>query len=386
MDVFALREKVVSDYKQYIESFVRIRDERIDGFVQEELKKGALWPEAILQLNPAYEPGPTLDELAAQGVILPATAQFFRLRDRKVIRLFHHQYEAIHIARRREAFVVTTGTGSGKSLTYLIPIYDHILCNHPERHQVRAIIVYPMNALINSQFKALSDYAAQAGGSVVRFDKYTGQERDEERQRIQDDPPHILLTNYVMLEYMLLRPAERHFTDRATANLEFLVLDELHTYRGRQGADVAMLVRRVRERAGNPPMLHIGTSATMVSEGTRAERKVAAAEVAAKLFGVEVKPENVVDVTLRRAIQIPASQTADALRAAVQTALPAETPEALTLHPLAAWVEETFGIATEDGRLVRRKPITFVEGVSQLSKASGVSESACADKRRHFFQ
>jgi ATP-dependent helicase YprA (DUF1998 family) len=380
MDVFALREKVVSDYKQYIESFVRIRDERIDGFVQDELKKGALWPEAILQLNPAYEPGPTLDELAAQGVIVPGTARFFRLRDGKVIRLFHHQYEAIQIARRWEPFVVTTGTGSGKSLTYLIPIYDHILRNHPERHQVRAIIVYPMNALINSQFKALSDYAAQAGGSVVRFDKYTGQERDEERQRIQDDPPHILLTNYVMLEYMLLRPAERHFTDRATANLEFLVLDELHTYRGRQGADVAMLVRRVRERAGNPRMLHIGTSATMVSEGTRAERKAAAAEVATKLFGVELKPENVVDETLRRAIQVPAPQTAEALRAAVEAALPAETLEDLTSHPLAAWVEETFGIATEDGRLVRRKPVTFAEGVSQLSKASEVSESTCADR------
>ena len=132
--------------------------------------------------------------------------------------------------------MVTSGTGSGKSLTYLVPIYDYILRNHPERHQVRAIIVYPMNALINSQFKALREFAAQAGNSVVRFNKYTGQERDEERQRIQDNPPHILLTNYVMLEYMLLRPAERHFTDRTTANIEFLVLDKLHTYRGRQGA------------------------------------------------------------------------------------------------------------------------------------------------------
>jgi ATP-dependent helicase YprA (DUF1998 family) len=380
MDVFALREKVVSDYKQYIESFVRIRDERIDAFVQEELKKGALWPEAILQLNPAYQPGPTLDELAAQGVILPATARFFRLRDGKVIRLFHHQHEAIQIARRWESFVVTTGTGSGKSLTYLVPIYDHILRNHPERHQVRAIIVYPMNALINSQFKALSDYAAQAGNSVVRFEKYTGQERDEERQRIQDDPPHILLTNYVMLEYMLLRPAERQFTDRTTANLEFLVLDELHTYRGRQGADVAMLVRRVRERAGNPRILHIGTSATMVSGGNRAERKAAVAEVATKLFGVEVKPENVVDETLRRAIEVPAPQSAEALRAAVQAPLPAETPESFAKNPLAAWVEETFGVATEEGRLVRRKPITFADGVSQLSKGSGVLEPSCAER------
>jgi ATP-dependent helicase YprA (DUF1998 family) len=380
MDIFALRDKIVSDYKQYIESFIRIRDERIDGFVQDELKRGALWPEAILQLNPAYEPGRTLDELAAQGVILPETAQFFRLRDGRGIRLFHHQDEAIQIASRWESFVVTTGTGSGKSLTYLVPIYDYIARNQPEKHSVRAIIVYPMNALINSQHEALKAYATQARGSVVRFDKYTGQERDEQRQRIQDDPPHILLTNYVMLEYMLLRPAERHFTDRATANLEFLVLDELHTYRGRQGADVAMLVRRVRERAGNPRMLHIGTSATMVTVGTRAERKAAAAEVATKLFGVEVKPENVVDETLRRAINVPCPRTAESLRAAVEAPVPDETLEAFTHHSLAAWVEETFGVATENGRLVRHEPITFAEGVSQLSNDSGMPEAVCDDR------
>ncbi|HEX5482649.1 MAG TPA: DEAD/DEAH box helicase [Terriglobia bacterium] len=380
MDVFALREKVVSDYKQYIESFVRIRDERIDGFVQEELRKGALWPEAILQLNPAYQPGPTLDDLAAKGSLLPETARFFRLRDGNPIRLFHHQHEAIQIASRRESFVVMTGTGSGKSLTYLIPIYDHILRNHPERHQVRAIIVYPMNALINSQHQALSDYAAQAGGSAIRFDKYTGQERDEQRQRILDNPPHILLTNYVMLEYMMVRPTERHFTDRATANLEFLILDELHTYRGRQGADVAMLVRRVRERAGNPRMLHIGTSATMVSEGTRAERKAAAAEVAAKLFGVVVKPENVVDETLRQAVRVPCPQNAESLRAAVEAPLSEETAEVFIHHPLAAWVEETFGVAMEDGRLVRHEPITLAEGVRQLSERTGLPESVCVEK------
>ncbi len=64
MDVFALREKIVSDYRHYIESFVRINDERIDSFVQEQFESGALWPDAILQLNPAYEPGPTLDDLS----------------------------------------------------------------------------------------------------------------------------------------------------------------------------------------------------------------------------------------------------------------------------------------------------------------------------------
>ncbi len=153
---------------------------------------------------------------------------------------------------------MTTGTGSGKSLTYLFPIYDHILRTEPERHQVRAIIVYPMNAPLNSQLEALKAYAAMTPDSPIRFDRYTAQEKQAARDRIQQDPPHILLTNYVMLEYMLLRPAERVFTERATSHLEFLVLDELHTLRGRQGADVAMLLRRLRERSGNPKLLNIG--------------------------------------------------------------------------------------------------------------------------------
>src|SRR6516164_8443791 len=178
MDVFSLREKVVSDYRQYIESFVRINDDRINNFVQEKFETGALWPDPILQLNPAYEPGPTLDDLAAQGAILQDTAKFFRRADSGPIRLYKHQHEAIEIARKGEPYVVTTGTGSGKSLTYLIPIYDHILRNQPERRQVRAIIVYPMNALINSQCSALEEYARRNPGCPVRFAKYTGQERD----------------------------------------------------------------------------------------------------------------------------------------------------------------------------------------------------------------
>src|SRR5439155_158633 len=219
MDVFALRNKVVSDYRRYIESFVRIRDSRIDSYVRQEFDSGVLWPDSILQLNPAYEPGPTLDELARRGIILPDTARFFRKRDGSPLRLYRRQQEAIEIARRSEPYVVTTGTGSGKSLTYLVPIYDLILRTEPHKHQVRAIIIYPMNALINSQLEALKAYAAMSPDSPVRFDRYTGQERQAARDRILQDRPHILLTNYVMLEYMLLRPAERVFTEQATSHL-----------------------------------------------------------------------------------------------------------------------------------------------------------------------
>jgi superfamily II DNA/RNA helicase len=379
MDVFALRDRVVDDYKRYIESFVRIRDKRIDGFVRQQFESGALWPPPILQLNPAYEPGLTLDQLATGGVIQPGTAKFFRKPDGGPIRLYKHQHEAIEIARRWEPYVVTTGTGSGKSLTYLVPIYDHILRTNPEKHQVRAIIVYPMNALINSQLEALRAYARACPDSPVRFSRYTGQEKPDDRQRILDDPPHILLTNYVMLEYMLLRPAERLFTDRATANLEFLVLDELHTYRGRQGADVAMLLRRVRERAGNARLLHIGTSATMITEGKREERRGAVAVVATKIFGATVKPENVVDETLQHAIQVPVPEDGTSLRAAVEAPVPSDLT-GFTRSPLAAWIEHTFGLAEENGRLVRRPPRTFKEGVTRLSTASELPGEVCAQK------
>ncbi|MGH8247417.1 MAG: DEAD/DEAH box helicase, partial [Gammaproteobacteria bacterium] len=229
MDVFALRDKVVSDYRGYIESFVRIRDTQVSEFVQGEFASGKLWPDAILQLNPAYESGATVDELAARGALAEQTARFFRNRDGSALRLYRHQVEALEIAARGEPYVVTTGTGSGKSLTYLLPIYDRIVRSAPEQHRVRAILVYPMNALINSQHNALKEYQSRCPESPVRFAQYTGQEKDEVREQVLNDPPHILLTNYVMLEYMLLRPRERVFTDRATANLEFLVLDELHT-------------------------------------------------------------------------------------------------------------------------------------------------------------
>lgn len=380
MDVFGLRESVVSDYRQYVESFLRIRDDQVADFVEKEFQKGALWPEAILQLNPAYEPGPTLAELADQGVLAPATASFFTRRDGSPLRLYRHQYEAIQIAQRREAYVVTTGTGSGKSLTYLLPIYDHIVRTNPQEANVRALIVYPMNALINSQYEALQRYAERYPNSPVHFDRYTGQEQEEARQRILDNPPHILLTNYVMLEYLLLRPRERILTDRATSNLEFLVLDELHTYRGRQGADVAMLLRRLRERSGNPGLLCVGTSATLVSEGNRDDRRRAAAKTASALFGVQIPPQNIVDETLRRAIQVPAPKTPEALRAATEAPPPPETREGIACDSLAAWVEEAFGLEVEDGRLVRRTPITFGEGVRQLSSQTGLPEEVCAER------
>ncbi len=379
IDVFALRDRIVAEYREYVESFINILDRDIDAFVRQRLREGELWPDAVLQLNPAYEQGDTLGELAAQGVILPETARFFG----EGLRLHRHQQEALQIARRGEPYVVTTGTGSGKSLTYLVPIADHVLRHQPEQHSVRAIIVYPMNALINSQLEALESFQRRNWPDCpLRFARYTGQDKDEDRRKILEDPPHILLTNYVMLEYLLIRPHERVLIQQATRELRFLVLDELHVYRGRQGADVAMLMRRVRQRAGHKHLQYIGTSATLATEGTREQRRARIAELGSTLFGVPVPPANVIDETLRRVTVADAPRTPEELRRAVEAAPPGPTFREVVAHPLAAWVEETFGLDVEEGRLVRRRPVTFREGLNRLIEGTGLPAERCQQRLR----
>jgi hypothetical protein len=218
------------------------------------------------------------------------TADFFRARTKsgelKPLRLYRHQIDTIEIAKRSEPYVVTTRTGSGKSMTYMVPIMDHVLRNQPEKAQVRAIIVYPMNALINSQAGALKNWKDNNPDIPVTFATHTGTTEDEVQQQILDSPTTSCST----------------LVNRITGGLEFLVLDELQTYRGRQGADVAMLMRRLRERSRNRKLMVIETSATMATGGKLADRRRAAAEVASKIFGMTIGGDNVVDETLRRAI------------------------------------------------------------------------------------
>ncbi len=372
-DVFDLRDRVVDDYRQYFESFITIDDPAIETFVRERLAEGEPWPDAVLQLNPAYEPAATLGELAQQGTITPETARFFG----EGVRLYRHQADALAIAQRGEPYVVTTGTGSGKSMTYLIPIVDAIFRGDPAKHTVRAVIVYPMNALINSQLDALNRFRdTNWPDSPVRFARYTGQDSAEARDAIYREPPHILLTNYVMLEYMLVRPAERPLVERMVEDFQFLVMDELHTYRGRQGADVAMLLRRLRQRAGNRRVQFVGTSATLASEGTHEERNAVIASVGSTLFGVEVPPANVVSETLRRVTAVPAPVGGDDLRVAIES--PPPRGDDVAAHPLAAWAEHTFGLAEQDGRFVRRTPVSFSRGVELLQQESGLPWETCA--------
>jgi ATP-dependent helicase YprA (DUF1998 family) len=138
--------------------------------------------------------------------------------------------------------VLTTGTGSGKSPSYIVPIVDRIL-RRGSGDGIKAIVIYPMNALANSQAgeaRKFLSYGYPDGQGPVTFPRYTGQKDDAERRDIVANPPDILLTNFMMAELILTRVHEQGLV-RAAQGLQFLVLDELHTYRGRQGADVALL-------------------------------------------------------------------------------------------------------------------------------------------------
>jgi DNA-binding NarL/FixJ family response regulator len=391
VDIFQLRQQIIDQYAAYTRSFLTILDPAIRTFVDTSLDEGRLWPDSLVQLSPAYDQASTVADLVEHGVLHPLCGQIFRVPDSdgalRSLRLYRHQKQAIDRAAAGVNYVVTTGTGSGKSLTYIIPVVDHILRHRPEGGRVQAIIVYPMNALINSQAKAIERFFANVPDCPVRFARYTGQESDAEKRAIQQDPPHILLTNYVMLELMLTRPDEFTFVDAGSADLQFVVLDELHTYRGRQGADVAMLLRRLRERSGNQNLTCVGTSATMVSGDSAADRRAAVAQVASSIFGVPLPAEQVIEETLTFAVPQYSAPTTEALRAALEADLPAALDwQSFQRHPLAFWIEQTFSLrADQEGTLRRAEPRTLRQGAQALAEQTGVPAGRCETQLRRFF-
>ena len=394
MDVFELRNRLVGDYGSYVGSFIQIKDSRIEDKVRQSLDDGLLWPDPLIQLNPSFETGDRIDELVGEGILHDECARVFRAgkdsgRSSTTLKLHRHQSEAVRTARAGHNYVLTTGTGSGKSLTYIIPIVDHVLRRGPGKG-IQAIVVYPMNALANSQYgeltKFLNDGYPDDRGPVT-FARYTGQESDEERQRIIANPPDILLTNYVMLELILTRSQERGLV-RQAQDLGFLVFDELHTYRGRQGADVAFLIRRVRELLADDDLRCVGTSATIAGSGTHDEQRAEISDVATRLFGAKVRPENVIGETLRRATPENDYEDPDFVQALTERLRdedrkPPKDYEGFTNDPLSAWIESTFGVASEPetGRLVRAKPLSISgpDGAARrLANLTGVSEEQCS--------
>jgi superfamily II DNA/RNA helicase len=392
LDVFSLRDTVVGEYKKFATSFTTIFAEDIRNQIDAIYAQDRYWPEPLLQINPSYKRTTTVEALAKNGTLHPKAADIFRAPTApdgspgQTLALYKHQEQAIALASDGESYVVTTGTGSGKSLCFFIPILNAVLSAKAAggAPRTRAIIVYPMNALANSQLEELNKYLTNVTGQrPVTFERYTGQEDSEERRRIADNPPDILLTNFMMLELLMTRQDE---LDRKVigncAGLQFLVLDELHTYRGRQGADVALLVRRVRERLSPERLQCIGTSATMASEGSLEDKSRVVARVASKLFAVAIPESNVIVETLERVTDSAANAASvqALLGAAIDKPIPPNVADqVLRTHPLAIWTETRLGVSWSDPdqRWVRARPLTVTEAVAALSQESGRDPSVC---------
>jgi Lhr-like helicase len=388
MNVFDLDADLIARYEQFARSFTDIRSADLKAQIDAIYDSGQFWPEPLIGLNPRYRTGGSVAGLVADGDADPGVADIFALgSSRAPITLHRHQEQAFHKAKLAKNYIVTTGTGSGKSLCFFVPIIDRVLRarRDGEMRRTRAIIIYPMNALANSQLEELEKFVGDSGlpdHLKPTFARYTGQESVSERSRIADNPPDIILTNFMMLELLMTRqdPLDRQVIANMSG-LEFLVLDELHTYRGRQGADVAMLVRRVRERMGSTRMLCIGTSATM-SSGELDGGRETVARVGTTLFGAPVSPDDVITETLDRATHW-AGGDATFVAALRQVVTQKDAPRDWRTDALAVWIELNIGLEAGE-TLTRRTPRTLSDAACDLATATDLDPASClAALREH---
>lgn len=139
MDVFQVHQQLLADYEAFTAGFTKIHDDRIREHVDRRVANGDQWPDAYLSLNPNFASGGSISELVKQGFLHPECEQIFRVGKEEppgspgqVIDLHRHQREAIEIARGGASYMLTTGTGSGKSLSYIVPIVDSVLRQPPQ--------------------------------------------------------------------------------------------------------------------------------------------------------------------------------------------------------------------------------------------------------------
>ena len=208
---------------------------------------------------------------------------------------FTHQLAAWEHLKREDpqSVIITSGTGSGKTEGFLVPILDDLArqcAEHGRLRGVRALFLYPLNALINSQRDRLSAWSRPFDGDI-RFSLYKGDtprtlsaagkkrlppELVEDRTTLREDPPPILVTNATMLEYMLVRTEDRPIIDQSQGMLRWIVLDEAHTYQGSRSAEIALLLRRVLHSFGVEPseVRFVATSATIGDDSPESERQL----------------------------------------------------------------------------------------------------------------
>ncbi len=341
LDPIQTTQSITDSYLNYLSTTFRLKDADLQRQLDEALRvPGKFIKGPILEATPPFESGSTIEALIQEGVL---SSRFRALHSEKLPLdrpLYRHQEEAIRkVVQQSQNIVVATGTGSGKTEAFLIPIL-HYLFKEDECGKltpgVRALLLYPMNALANDQMARmrdlLKDYAR------ITFGRYTGETEQEKakaieryrkvfqrdpypnelisRVQMRNTPPHILLTNYAMLEYLLLRPDDNVFFDGEQAtHWRFLVIDEAHTYTGAKGIEMAMLLRRLKDRVAEGEMGRLQCIITSATLGRGKQDFPEVARFARQLFGEQIEwieedptRQDVIQATRKRMIDLSQNQ------------------------------------------------------------------------------
>ena len=228
-------KNIVKFYKDYILTTFRTNNEEYNEQLKNQLdQENVLSKGPYISLSDSFEKGESIKDLVEKGILCKEINKFEEIKPNR--NLYKHQAEAIKKSKDNN-LIITTGTGSGKTECFLIPVINQLLEEYENNTLdpgVRTLIIYPMNALVNDQIRRLreifSDYKGNAKITYGKFtgetkEKYTEAERDFinlegtmpieneliSREQIRENPPNILITNYAMLEYLLLRPGDSIF-------------------------------------------------------------------------------------------------------------------------------------------------------------------------------
>lgn len=289
-------DNIVEKYLGYIETTFYINDKEYMKQFRKYIENANYFAKGpYLDFSDSFEFGQSIKDLIDKGIL---SREFIKLyqgeKKEKILNrnLYKHQELSIRKIRDGKNLVVTTGTGSGKTESFLLPIINYLMEQKESgdlSDGVRALIIYPMNALANDQMKRMRELLVDYPN--ITFGSYTGEtEREDKaavskymslnngekpisnerisRRQMKEKPPHILITNYAMLEYLLLRPDDNVFFHGTYSNeWKFIVLDEAHTYTGATGIEVSMLLRRLKNTLSScNDIKFILTSATLGDE------------------------------------------------------------------------------------------------------------------------
>lgn len=337
LDPIAAVEQPREDFIRYLLTAYPLRDPHLRYAFQQQLEQpGNLWQHPYLEGSQPYRSSLSVEQLVNQAVLEPEMATLFTPSNRQ---LYEHQEKAIRaVVEQQQNIIVATGTGSGKTECFLIPMLNMLLKEKDNLsvNRVRVVILYPMNALVNDQVKRLRELLCRQKTVRIKFGFYTSRTQKEkhnaieslrqefaaydpkelrqlldspERESTDDEelidkaiektiqvqvlsreemwayPPHILITNYSMLEHMLIRPKERQAIFEASAShFKMLVVDEAHSYDGAKGSEVSVLLERFKASIGVEEKGKIRCIATSASLGDASDDDKVLA-FAKELFG-----------------------------------------------------------------------------------------------------